>query len=602
MDEDEQEAARLLREAGADRAIDALATGAAGALGPLGPVASSEPMSAPGSTIELEPLTIAMPTRRDGASALGAPMSGAERPTVDPLPPAAATASDATPARRTQSARAALLGSPLARASTAAPASAGSEASKPARDTNGARDGQSIPSDGDIERERVLDAVRAPFGAIARGLQRAAGHNPERRQTGVERLEALRRQMLGDKRTARNEERQSALQEGQLAHQQRADSLAAQSAARRAQQRDAQIQLAQMAEERQGRTADAQASLSQSRAATADQTRARAAAMADPSSTESTQARQALRTLIGSAPESAGRRILEAAGGEEGLNALSAEELNTMAQRLPQYIYDETHGRRRGGGAGAGSAVRSAESERQREVFVQHLMDNGMPEAVARATVEATREDRLAGAFVTDALTSDRGRESSARIQERTESLRADPQVERLGRAVDSGLAWRQSLRSAGTVDPALLRSVFMSEALPPGFTPEQIQEARSIVNNLRGTLAQARSGAAVTEAEFDRITSEMGAAATSSPQAFQAWLRRQYENEGERAARIRARFGADVVSQYDSNLRREGAPADAAGSRGGFVAMRDANGRRVRVRAADVERAMSRGFERVSP
>lgn len=405
-----------------------------------------------------------------------------------------------------------------------------------------------LPSQAAIDDASGLDAGRRALHALSAGLLAYAGRSPmatdgHREENRLRRMrdEGLEERM-GAKQQARGEERQeaSALRESREAE--REGALAERAAARA--------------------DALASATIGRTEAQTAGETaeRAQAAARTDPRSEESRAAVATTRSLLESVSQLPGAqsRVAPILAQLEGMNAEQAEEL---VQRAPPWLRDLLH-RRGGGGAGGGSSgPRLAQARDQMRAA---LIARGMAPEAADAAIATMRPRDVARALVTDGLSTARAETSADRVDDRQETqrgTRVDRDVRALGQGLDSALPWRQAIRRARTVDPGLLRAVFLSEDLPPGATPQAIQEARGAVNQLRSSLGRALSGAAISEAEFARITQQMNAGATSSPEAFLSWLETQEQDESERAARIRARFGEDVVREYDANLQREQAP-----------------------------------------
>ena len=325
----------------------------------------------------------------------------------------------------------------------------------------------------------------------------------------------------------------------------------------------AQLALAQRTADRQDQVSEAQIGRTRSQTATEESERARTEAMQSSTSDVSRAEQAQMRALL------EGLQTRRGASSTVGpllqqLDGMSAEQINELERSGPSWLRDLL-GRngRAGGGAGGGGGGQQA-----RTALRSTLIGRGMSEQEADATLSTMRPRDISRAILGDQLTRGRGEITADRVDARagarvaaTEGSRSDADVRRLGTALDTALPWRQAIRRASAVDPTLLRATFLAEAAPAGFTPEQIQAARAAVNSLRGTLAQARSGAAVSEPEFERITREMGASASSSPQVFLEWLQAQEQNESERAAHIRARFGGDIVSTYDANMQREEAP-----------------------------------------
>lgn len=448
-----------------------------------------------------------------------------------------------------------------------------------------------IPGAGDVRDAEIRDAIRVPLRGIGRALQAAAGRSlGARRQTEADQLRARQDEMLGDKR-------QDLARQHQVARQDRADRRAAADAEhdraledRAAGRADAQLELARGQASRQDRATAAQAARLAEQTAGEREARELAERRRAPGSQEAQRAQAELQSLVEALPPGAARdRVVEALVGPGArIDELSAEQIERIEQRLPEYLRATL---RRGGAGGAGGGQARAQLQRA-------LMDRGMSAEEAAAAVGAVGARRAAQSLITSSLAEDRSEGNFDRREGATGGRRVEADTEALGRAADAALGWRQAIRAAQRVDPELLRATFLSEQIPQGFTPEQVQSARSAVNRLRGELGHARSGAAISEREFDRFTNEMGVAATSSPQAFRSWLQGADAEEQERMARIRARFSDDVVRTYDERLRRERAPGapEAPRSGGNRVPIILSDGRRATVPAENLDEAIRRG------
>jgi hypothetical protein len=327
--------------------------------------------------------------------------------------------------------------------------------------------------------------------------------------------------------------------------------------------------------------------------------------MRDPASPESGRARGQMQALLESVGERGRSRVQPLL---DQLQNMSADDVERMQQRGPAWLRDLLH--RRGGAGGTGGGGGGQTRAGVRAAIVDRIAGpDATPEQRAAAEQEADAyigalgSRRAAQSVLTDRLARGRqeeGREASA---ERTTGQRTDTDTERLGRAMDSSLSWTQSLRAARRIDPSLLQAVFLSRNIPPGFTPEQVQSARGVVERMISARANLLSGAAVSEPELARITSGMGASATSSPQAFMDFLGAEEQAERERGARIRARFSDDVVRTYDRRLQREQAPgapqAPTGGTRPRRVPMISPEGRRGTLPEEQVEEAIRAGWRR---
>lgn len=446
-----------------------------------------------------------------------------------------------------------------------------------------------IPGAGDVRDAEIRDAIRAPFRQLSRALQMATGRTPgARAPSEADQLRARQDEMLGDKR-------QDLARQHQVARQERADRRAAADAEhdraledRAAGRADAQIELARGQASRQDRATAAQAARLAEQTAGEREARELAERRRAPGSQEAQRAQAELQSLVEALPPGAARdRVVEALVGPGArIDELSAEQIERIEQRLPEYLR-ATLRRSGAGGSGAGQA---------RAQLQRALVDRGMSAEEAAAAVGAVGARRAAQSLITSSLAEGRSEGSFERREGATGGRRVEADTEALGRATDAALAWRQAIRAAQRVDPGLLRATFLSEQIPQGFTPEQVQSARSAVNRLRGELGHARSGAAISEHEFDRFTNEMGVAATSSPQAFRSWLQGVDAEEQERMARIRARFSDDVVRTYDERLRRERAPGAPDAPGGNRVPIILSDGRRATVPAENLDEAIRRG------
>lgn len=162
-----------------------------------------------------------------------------------------------------------------------------------------------------------------------------------------------------------------------------------------------------------------------------------------------------------------------------------------------------------------------------------------------------------------------------------------------LGRADDTGFR-------AAAVAPG-----WAPDALLPGRNSAPLREALAQVRNI--TLKD-RSGAAISNAEFDRLKEELGTGALQSREAVMRGLRRLRQIQRDHQATIESGFDPQTVDTYHgrrSTRLGEGAPAP----RGGAPAPQPAGPTEITVSngtetftipASDLEEARADGFEPV--
>jgi hypothetical protein len=100
----------------------------------------------------------------------------------------------------------------------------------------------------------------------------------------------------------------------------------------------------------------------------------------------------------------------------------------------------------------------------------------------------------------------------------------------------------------------------------------------------LQNVLLRERSGAAVTDQEFARLRSELGANWYQSPDSMRAALQEMGASSQEMANALAATYGPEVVQAYQSNLQAAGgAPAGGGVSVGDTITI---GGRTIRVQS----------------
>jgi hypothetical protein len=259
-----------------------------------------------------------------------------------------------------------------------------------------------------------------------------------------------------------------------------------------------------------------------------------------------------------------------------------------------------------GGGRGASPAPGAVAREQwgtANDPLVGAATSAGVPDVVARSMAgDAGERARLTRSLATGSLTQ--GRQEAGRLDADTRNLGRDLDDQR--RITNAAERANQLFRGASDAE---LRAAFMGGALGD-LAPERIQQLRSAANELQAETLRERSGATVSDPEFERTRRELGTMPTTSPSVSRGWVTRAVRHYRDMRGRIRARYGDDVVSAYDQRLRREGVDAGSARGNAGAPAQ-PTRARRVNVRNAQgevrsvpesqLDRARAAGWEPVT-
>jgi hypothetical protein len=309
------------------------------------------------------------------------------------------------------------LGSPVAPPAPRGDGEAAvSRATKPAE----ARGEGLIPGESDIAGARGRDVPRRMLHGLANALRVLGGRAPNRQfRSEAEELEARQRQMLGDKRAARGEERAMASQQAQEARRAAADQRAIEESTFRRSMAEREAALAERSADRQDAQSAAQVARVGEQAAGERSERELAERMRDPASPESGRARAQLGALLEGV---AGRDRSRVQPLIDQLDSMSADDVERMQQRGPAWLRDLLH--RRGGGAGAGGAGGGGSQTRSgvRAALVDRI-----------AGPDATPERRAAAEQEADALIAAVGvrRAGQSLLTDRLTSARADASADR---------------------------------------------------------------------------------------------------------------------------------------------------------------------------
>lgn len=409
------------------------------------------------------------------------------------------------------------------------------------------------------------DAIRRPFHAVGNALSAAAGRPTTPFRSERAQIEARMARDAATDATRQRAEREAGLAERRLAlaERQAADATAL-GRERNAISRDMQsgrldvsrdrvdlaTRVAQLRESGMGE----QEALARARREELQFELGTRQAMRDPASPESQSARASLmaeldtlRDEIGFDPPEGVRQMLEAASGEQAQRY--RETLIRSGVLRPRTA------RRGGPGGGGGSAFGGVPRDQwgtDADPIYRDALASGVPESTARALASDREErTRLARSMAGGAMTGARG---EGRAEE------ADTRA--LGRDLDAGARVQSATSHArevieGATD-AELRAAFMGGEMG-SLMPARVQQIRSVINEMQASVLMERSGASVAEQEFDRTRREMGTVPTQSTSVIREWVRLQDNRNRDLRARIRARYGDDVVREYDSRLEREG-------------------------------------------
>jgi hypothetical protein len=199
----------------------------------------------------------------------------------------------------------------------------------------------------------------------------------------------------------------------------------------------------------------------------------------------------------------------------------------------------------------------------------------------AEAATPVRQEQRL----------QDRVRQYGQESRDRVEWERAvNTAAQSIGNVTDAELRAAQQWIQGGAARQSI------AAALAP--RAEQIGETISTLQNI---MLRERSGAAVTDQEFQRLRGELGSNWWSSPESLRRAVGRlRATNDGIRAA-LGAEYGLDVVEQYEANRqavrsrggRGQPAPTDSGGER--VIGRRVVNGQTIEM----VQRADGSRFTR---
>jgi hypothetical protein len=424
-----------------------------------------------------------------------------------------------------------------------------------------------LPQARDYTGIDVADAIARPFRGIARGLLYASGHSPGPIASWGQQARTEDRQRLAD--ALRQRQEQAQVQRSGTADELARERLGlerermTQAGEERAADRDLRARMQERAAELRASGMGEQEALSRARREALQSEMSRAAALRDAQSPESAQARQAFLGEVELA-QTSGWQLPPALRAQ--LPQMSGEQIERLSEGLTAQGILRPYTHRRGGarsGGGGGGGGRTDSTPRaawgtDADPVMQSAVEQGVPEAVARGLVSSPSErNRLLRTLAQGSITSERG-----------EQGRTEANVEDLGRALDAQLVVsraaqhaQQMIRSASDTE---IRAAFMGGSIG-SLAPARIQELRSAVNELQAQVIRERSGASVSDSEFDRMRSELGAMPTQSPQVFRHWVDRSVSVARDMRGRIRSRYDDDVIGTYEQRLQREGVDVGSA-------------------------------------
>jgi hypothetical protein len=180
---------------------------------------------------------------------------------------------------------------------------------------------------------------------------------------------------------------------------------------------------------------------------------------------------------------------------------------------------------------------------------------------------------------------------AEARSETRATEQRAT-RVRQYGQDVQARTEWDRSVRGAmQAMQGASDADIRMAQQWLQGGMRQAVTElspgARQLAQRLarlQNVLLRERSGAAVTDQEFARLRSELGANWYQSPDSMRAALQEMGASSQEMANALAATYGPEVVQAYQSNLQAAGgAPAGGGVSVGDTITI---GGRTIRVQS----------------
>jgi len=401
----------------------------------------------------------------------------------------------------------------------------------------------------------VADAFRRPLHGLAAGLMRAAGMRPGEFRSMGDQSRQRERQSIEQDTAQRQQASRQRLAE--MREQRAGATLESQQADRVARREDAAARTQSLADYRQQMArirqavADGQISRSQAAAGAIQLRTQHEQEQRDPNSEASASARNAYTQWRNGLPER-----LRSSLGMSDVSEMTAEQIQRMeAEHVRAIGTRRDVGRRRSGGGGGSAAAQGVPRGQwgtNADPLLQEMLQSGVPRAAAEATARNSAERaRVARSMATSAVTAGRRDEDQV-----------NSDVQRLGRSLDDGRAFRRSTTRAAEMvanaSNAQLRAAFL-DGLAADAMPPDVQRIASAVNAMQAQLLMDRSGSAVSEQEFDRTRRELGSMPTRDPSVIRQWVARAATEAGTMESRIRARFDDPVVEAYRRRLAREG-------------------------------------------